>query len=313
MDTDPQVKYAQMTEESIKACASEPVVNKYGQVSQLSADDQSKLCCVLTAFCKSGLAIEDVNSMTKAVETYRATKGTDKAQGLQVETLKALAKYCKWNGNNNLAAQYTQAKKQDAEAHLDARKAVETGALPSREDLLAAVVAAENWDTYQVSGTMRALRLYLQVVCATRSDLAFLTTKPSDKYPSYNPETKTLAGPVCVKTDGRGYGFSHVIADPKVAAALERIIAKRLADGHDLVFYNHSLDNVCDAQVNAKVRKDWSKTIALAAQDVGFKGCGVQQIRRISTSENKDAYEAVAKRAAEMGHSVPVAVAHYLV
>ncbi|KAI9151074.1 hypothetical protein H9P43_009689 [Blastocladiella emersonii ATCC 22665] len=309
----PQVKFAELTKEAIEACVNAPVVNKNGEQAELDDTDKAKMARVLLAFAKSGMDIHNVDAVSKAVATYRATKGSKNVQGLQVETLKALAKYCTWNGWTELGAKYTEAKKRDADASVDVRKELESGALPSRAVLLAAAVAAEKWDKLECTGTMRYLRLYLQVVCATRSDLAFLTTAASDKYPFYDPATKTLAGPVCVKTEGRGYEFSHVIADPNVAAALERVMAKRKEDGYELLFFDYAIKDLEDAKVNAAIRKDWSKTIGLATKKLKFDGCGVQQIRRIATSENAAAYAAITQRANEMGHSVPVAVKNYMV
>ncbi|KAI9178733.1 hypothetical protein H9P43_005395 [Blastocladiella emersonii ATCC 22665] len=281
MDTDPQVKYAQMTEESIAACVNARVQNKHGELVELSDTDKAKTSRVLCAFAKPGMDIEDVDAVSKAVAAYRASKGE---QGLQVETLKALAKYCTWNGWTELGAKYTEAKKQDAADFCDARKELESG----------------------------LLRLYLQVVSVVRSDPAFLTTKPTTGYPYYDPETQILAGDVIVKTEGCGYNFSHTVSEPKVAAALKRILAQRLAEGHDFVFNNYTLEELKDTTLRKRVSSTWCTSISRAAKTVGFEDGGVAVIRRISTSENFAAQQAIADRAHEMGHSVPVALTYYM-
>ncbi|KAI9175288.1 hypothetical protein H9P43_006649 [Blastocladiella emersonii ATCC 22665] len=153
----PQVKFAELTEESITACVDAPVVNKNGELAELDANDKAKTARVLLAFAASGLDIQDVEAVSNAVATYRATKGSKNVQGLQVETLKALAKYCTWNGWTELGAKYTEAKKQDADTAREKRNAEEAGTLPSSDDLLAAVVAAENWATLQGKGPMTKL------------------------------------------------------------------------------------------------------------------------------------------------------------
>ncbi|KAI9164482.1 hypothetical protein H9P43_008337 [Blastocladiella emersonii ATCC 22665] len=302
MDTDPQVKYAQMTEESIAACVNARVQNKHGELVELSDTDKAKTSRVLCAFAKSGMDIEDVDAVSKAVAAYRASKGE---QGLQVETLKALAKYCTWNGWTELGAKYTEAKKQDAADFRDARKELESGALPSRDAICAAIVDAKGLGT-------GLLRLYLQVVSAVRSDPAFLTTKPTTGYPYYDPETQILAGDVIVKTEGCGYNFLHTVSEPKVAAALKRILAQRLAKGHDFVFNNYTLKELKDTTLRKRVSSTWCTSISRAAKTVGFEDGGVAVIRRISTSENFAAQQAIAKRAHEMGHSVPVALTYYM-
>ncbi|KAI9168281.1 hypothetical protein H9P43_007653 [Blastocladiella emersonii ATCC 22665] len=304
MDTDPQVKYAQMTEESIAACVNARVQNKHGKLVELSDTDKAKTSRVLCAFAKSGMDIEDVDAVSIAVAAYRASKGE---QGLQVETLKALAKYCTWNGQPELGAKYTEAKKQDAADFHDARKELESGALLSRDAIRTAIVDAKGWD----SGT-GLLRLYLQVVSAVRSDPAFLTTKPITGYLYYDPETQILAGDVIVKTEGCGYNFSHTVSEPKVAAALKRIIAQRLAKGHDFVFNNYTREELKDTMLRKRVSNTWCKSIHWAAETVGFEDGGVAVIRRISTSKNFAAQQAIADRAHEMGHSVPVALTYYM-
>ncbi|KAI9164412.1 hypothetical protein H9P43_008263 [Blastocladiella emersonii ATCC 22665] len=301
----PKVKFAELTEDAIEACVNAPVVDKNGEQATLSDTDKTKTTRVLLAFAKSGMDIHDVDAVSKAVATYHAIKGSKNVQGLQVETLKALAKYCTWNGWTELGAKYTEAKKQDAADFRDARKELESGALPSRDAICAAIVDAKG------SGT-GLLRLYLQVVSAVRSDPAFLTTKPTTGYPYYDPETQILAGDVIVKTEGCGYNFSHTVSEPKVAAALKRILAQRLAEGHDFVFNNYTLEELKDTTLRKRVSSTWCTSISRAAKTVGFEDGGVAVIRRISTSENFAAQQAIAKRAHEMGHSVPVALTYYM-
>ncbi|KAI9175287.1 hypothetical protein H9P43_006648 [Blastocladiella emersonii ATCC 22665] len=142
--------------------------------------------------------------------------------------------------------------------------------------------------------------------------MAYLTTSPNDKYPHYDPETKTVAGPICVKTEGRGHEFSHVIPSPEVAAALERVIAKRKAEGHDFVFINRTIEDLASKEVNKRLRNTWNKSIDRTILDLMDKKCGVQKVQRVVATKGADVpWLEREQRCHEMGHTSKVSKKYY--
>ncbi|KAI9176078.1 hypothetical protein H9P43_006443 [Blastocladiella emersonii ATCC 22665] len=257
---------------------------------------------------KEGVSMHNVDAVKAAMVKWDDKKGKNNPpDALQSDTAKWLSVYCNWNGDNELADQYSKHAQELRKQKREARNKEEAGTLPTQAEVLKAIDEKFDWTLdkeVSLASKVHQLQLYLQTLTTVRSDLAFLTVDKTDHFPHYDPETELIYGSIVIKTAGHGYDFKHRVADDQ-ANMLAKFIKYRRDQGFDFVF----ADSIDDAKA---LCKKWCQDVGRSGKLVGLD-VGVQKLRRISASENTKAYNEIKARAHAMGHSVGVHVDTYMV
>ncbi|KAI9175583.1 hypothetical protein H9P43_006946 [Blastocladiella emersonii ATCC 22665] len=303
-----KLKFETITAKSIEEFKNADIIKANKEVGKRSDTDKATANRILTKFMASGVSMHNVDAVKAAMVKWDNKKGKNNPpDALQLDTAKWLSVYCNWNGDNELADQYSKHAQELRKQKREARNKEEAGTLPTQAEVLKAINEKFDWTLdkeVSLASKVHQLQLYLQTLTTVRSDLAFLTVDKTDHFPHYDPETKLIYGPIVIKTAGRGYDFKHRVADDQ-ANMLAKFIKYRRDQGFDFVF----ADSIDDAEA---LCKKWCQDVGRSGKLVGLD-VGVQKLRRISAPENTKAYNEIKARAHAMGHSVGVHVDTYMV